>query len=103
MYVNALTLFSSIMESGTNDKLFVAIFDSNQMTLCAEKCAKDKGLEIKVIPSPRYLTKSCGIAIVFLQNIKEDIERLWKQNGLTISGIYEIKKKEIESKGPKFV
>lgn len=79
-------------------EMYVIVFESTHHAIAAEKILKEKKYEIDTIPTPREITASCGLSIMFnekqLGYIKKDIE----ENHLQIKGIYEIKKLNNEKK-----
>ena len=77
-------------------KEYIMVFKNTHDAIGAEKFIKNKGLNIMVMPTPTYITQSCGICIRFndevLNNIEGDLDKdvnfkniyLINQAGLTI-------------------
>ena len=49
----------------SGDSYCVALFQSVNHTLLAEKLLKEAGIAIKMIPVPRNLSSDCGVCIRF--------------------------------------
>lgn len=47
-----------------------------------EKLAKEKSIEVDLIPTPREISSDCGMAVLFLQKDKEQINHLLADAGL---------------------
>lgn len=58
-------------------------FDSVNYTMKTEKSLKEKGYEIKTIPTPREVSTSCGLAIRLSMDKLDEMRRL-KKEGLPI-------------------
>ncbi|WP_160680322.1 DUF3343 domain-containing protein [Clostridium sp. C8-1-8] len=77
-------------------KEYIMVFKNTHDAIGTEKFIKNKGLNIMVMPTPTYITQSCGICIRFndevLNNIEENFDKdinfkniyLIGQTGLTI-------------------
>ncbi|QAA30418.1 DUF3343 domain-containing protein [Clostridium manihotivorum] len=77
-------------------KEYIMVFKNTHDAIGTEKFIKNKGLNIMVMPTPTYITQSCGICIRFndevLSNIEGDLDKeinfkniyLINQAGLTI-------------------
>jgi hypothetical protein len=77
-------------------KEYIMVFKNTHDAIGTEKFIKSKGLNIMVMPTPTYITQSCGICIRFndevLSNIEENFDKdinfkniyLINQTGLTI-------------------
>ena len=67
-------------------------FESTHMAIKSEKILLEEKLEVRIIPVPREITASCGLA---LKISKEDFKRgleLLKCNNIELSGCYSVKK-----------
>jgi N-acyl-L-homoserine lactone synthetase len=53
----------------------VVLFHTTTTALRAEKIAKNAGLKVKLIPTPRELSSDCGIALRFDLPDREKIEQ----------------------------
>ncbi len=72
----------------------VITFRSTHHAIKTEKALKKEGLGIKVIPTPREITASCGLSIRFEDEDKEKvfsvIDNLVENENIIIKGIYKI-------------
>lgn len=68
----------------------VAVFNSTNHAIQGEKILKDRNIEIKVIPTPREITASCGLSIRFDKKFLEEVLSCIQSTALNIKGIYEI-------------
>jgi len=66
----------------------VVLFASTHFALRAEKLAKEKGLEVKLIPVPRHLSSDCGVCLRFSWNQKREIEETLNQASVQMEGIH---------------
>jgi len=66
----------------------VVLFASTHFALRAEKLAKEKGLEVKLIPVPRHLSSDCGVCLRFSWNQKREIEETLNQASVPMEGIH---------------
>lgn len=68
----------------------VVTFNSTNHAIQGEKIFKDRNIEIKVIPTPREITASCGLSIRFDKRFLEEVLSCIQSTALNIKGIYEI-------------
>ncbi|WP_069650979.1 DUF3343 domain-containing protein [Caloranaerobacter ferrireducens] len=68
----------------------VVTFNSTNHAIQGEKILKDRNIEIKVIPTPREITASCGLSIRFDKKFLEEVISCIQSAALNIKGIYEI-------------
>lgn len=73
---------------------YVIAFDSTHYAIQGEKILKNRNIDIKVIPTPREITASCGLSIKFNPEFFEQIKNLLEENSLSIRGIYKLVKNE---------
>lgn len=76
------------------EKFYVVSFDSTHHAIKGEKILKDSGYNIRVIPTPREVTASCGLSIKFEEKDLGKIQTIIGNNELSIKGIFEIGKYE---------
>ncbi len=62
--------------------MHVALFYSTSLAIRAEKIAKDAGIEVKLIPTPRHLSSDCGTALRFKAAGKEAVIKAFKRANL---------------------
>lgn len=56
-------------------KKYVLSFNSTHHAILAEGVFKSEAIEYKMIPTPRHVSLSCGLSIVF---IKDDLDKVNK-------------------------
>ena len=62
------------------DKMAVVLFFSTSIAMRAEKIAKDQGMEVKLIPTPRHLSSDCGTALRFRAKEKKKMVKALEGN-----------------------
>jgi hypothetical protein len=79
-------------------KLNVIVFDSTHQALAAENCLVDEKIIVKMIPTPREITLSCGLAIKFDEENMGKVKDTIINKKLIIKGVYciDTDKKNIE-------
>ncbi len=73
---------------------FVVAFDSTHYSIQGEKTLKNSNIDIKVIPTPREITASCGLSIRFNPEYYEKVKNVLEEASLSIGGIYKLVKNE---------
>jgi len=68
----------------------VALLRSTNYAIRAEKLAKEKGFEVKLIPTPRHISSDCGTALRFRWEDGGRLKALLEEHGVVIQGIYRI-------------
>jgi len=68
----------------------IATFHSTHLALKFEKLLKDNDLTVKIIPVPRQISASCGLAGRFLSDDYEKLLKLINQNISDIDEVYQI-------------
>lgn len=79
-----------------NEEIYgVVVFKSTHHTIQAEDFFKARGISFKTIPTPREITRSCGLAIIFQLDDLDMVEDMVKKEEVIIDGVYKyIKSKE---------
>lgn len=72
----------------------VITFPSTYMALSAEKVVESAGLEGKLIPVPRKISTSCGMALRLAEHQLDQVLALLDEAGVEIEGVYELADKE---------
>lgn len=72
------------------DSYCITTFHSTHSALKFEKLLKDINLEIKIIPVPRQISASCGLAGRFLSQDFEQVVELIHESSSDIDTIYQI-------------
>lgn len=79
----------------------LSTFKSTHYAIQAEKVLKENDIIFKTIPTPREVSHSCGLALLFTV---EDIEKIKKlmENGLVqVDGLYKFIKDGLKSSAEK--
>lgn len=83
------------------NKKYVIAFDSTHHAINAEKILKGKNLDIRMIPTPREVSASCGLSIKFndedLEKVIKTVELILEEKKTCINGIFLIEKKGIRT------
>ncbi|WP_035293120.1 DUF3343 domain-containing protein [Clostridium sp. KNHs214] len=70
------------------DKYYVVTFQNTHEAMNGEKVAKENELKVQVIPTPTYITKSCGISLKVTEACIESIKKLVEENKMNTKNIY---------------
>lgn len=68
----------------------VMTFYSTHLALEFERAVKGQGLEVRLIPVPRQISSSCGIAGRFSEDLLERVQELCQQEGIEFENIYRV-------------
>lgn len=68
----------------------VLAFGSVTMAVRMERAARERGREGRLIPLPREISASCGMAWRAPVREREALEQLAKQEGIAVEGWYEL-------------
>lgn len=69
-------------------KLYIMVFNNTHEAMAAEKLMEQKGISAMVMPTPTYITKSCGISLRFDQNSINDVDKLVENQEVKFKNIY---------------
>lgn len=81
----------------------VATFKSTHHTIQAEGFFKNRDISFKTIPTPREITRSCGLAIVFTLDDLEGVREMIDSSEINIDSLYEYTKSKEGNKAEKIV
>lgn len=81
----------------------VVTFKSTHHTIQSEGVFKSKGIIIKTIPTPREITVSCGLAIIFALDDLPKVEEMVSNSEINIDGIYKYIKDGANSKAENII
>ena len=70
----------------------VMTFMSTHHTIQAEGFFKNREIDFKVIPTPREITRSCGLAIVFSMDDLQGVKEMISNDDINIESLYEYTK-----------
>ena len=66
----------------------VAAFHTTAAAMSAERLCRQEGLEGRLIPVPRSVTSDCGIAWSAPAELRDTLERRFREAGLEVAGIF---------------
>ncbi|SHH12860.1 DUF3343 domain-containing protein [Tepidibacter thalassicus] len=75
---------------------YYVLFASHNDGLCFEKVLKDNSLKYTIVPTPRILSKCCGISIMLKEEVLEKVKYLINNNKLKNEGLYRVNKETKE-------
>ncbi|MBU5312060.1 DUF3343 domain-containing protein [Tissierella carlieri] len=70
----------------------VTTYKSTHHTIQAEGVFKEKGISFRTIPTPREITVSCGLAIIFALDDLPKVKEMVNSDEINIDGIYKYTK-----------
>ena len=76
------------------ENFYVISFDSTHHAIKGEKLFKDVNLNIRMMPTPREITASCGLSIRFEVGDLEEVEDIINQEELAVKGKYKMKRED---------
>lgn len=74
---------------------YILIFKNTHSALYCERVLNEVNIDIKIIPSPSNISKSCGLSIGVNCNDLEKVKNVINDQGVEIKCIYDNKKKLI--------
>ena len=69
-------------------------FKSTHLALQGEQIFKNNNLVFKTIPTPREVSYSCGLALLFIKDDIDKVEDMVNEGILNIDGLYKFIKEE---------
>ncbi|MBU5428347.1 DUF3343 domain-containing protein [Tissierella pigra] len=72
----------------------VTTYQSTHHTIQAEGVFKENGISFRTIPTPREITVSCGLAIIFALDDLPKVKDMVSRNDINIDSIYKYTKSE---------
>lgn len=79
----------------------VTTYKSTHHTIQAETVFKEKEISFRTIPTPREITVSCGLAIIFSLDDLPKVKEIVSSNEINIDSIYKYTKDGTNSKAEK--
>ena len=64
------------------------LFPNHSQGLKLETYLKANNIKYVISPTPRKLSKSCGISIIYKKKDEEDIRKIIKENLIEVEGLY---------------
>lgn len=78
----------------------VITFESTHHAIKGEKILKNHDIDHKIIPTPRGITRSCGLSAKFNIRDANKINQLFTVEKIAVTGIYkQVKKNEFQKIG----
>lgn len=77
---------------------YIVTFKNTFEAMNAEKVSKQYNLNIRVIPTPTYITKSCGISLLVDKSDKDLLNKLVINKSISVKNIFFKNDKDILSK-----
>lgn len=78
-------------------------FKSTQFALQGESILKEEKIIFKTIPTPREVSQSCGLALLFGIDDIEEVKNLIEEKRLNIDGLYKYIKENHRAKAEKIL
>ena len=69
-------------------KLYIMVFNNTHEAMAAEKTMEREDIRVMVMPTPTYITKSCGISLKFDDDSVEAIDKLIDEDKVKFKNIY---------------
>ncbi|MCF7934797.1 MAG: DUF3343 domain-containing protein [Synergistales bacterium] len=66
----------------------LALFDTTHMALRFEKTCNREGFAARIVPVPRHLSASCGLACTYHCEREQEIRKLCETNDIEIAGFH---------------
>lgn len=68
----------------------IATFDTTHMALFFEKSCRSMGLKVKIVPVPRVISSSCGLACSYPCEDEEKIISIVAEKAIEVSAYHKI-------------
>ncbi len=81
----------------------VATFNSTHHTIQAEGVFKEKSISFRTIPTPREITRSCGLAILFALDDLDKVKKMADDGEINIANIYKYTKEGHQNRAEKII
>lgn len=78
-------------------------FKSTQGALQGESVLKEEEIIFKTIPTPREVSQSCGLSLLFALDDLEAVGKLIEEKKMDIDGLYKYTKENHRAKAEKIV
>lgn len=69
------------------EKFFYVLFNNHENGLKLNSLLKENSLKSTISPTPRSLSKCCGISLIVEEDELEDVKRVVKENDIEIIAI----------------
>lgn len=68
----------------------ITTFDTTHMALFFEKSCRNAGLKVKIVPVPREISSSCGLACTYPCEDEEKVISIVAEKSIEISAYHKI-------------
>ena len=72
-------------------EFYIVTFNNTHEAMAAEALCLDKRLKVTMMPTPTYITKSCGISLKIALNDQEQLITIVNEHKMAYKAIYELK------------
>lgn len=69
-------------------KLYIMVFNNTHEAMAAEKIMERENIKVMVMPTPTYITKSCGISLKFDEENLEFVDKIIEDDKVKFKNIY---------------
>ncbi|WP_297435467.1 DUF3343 domain-containing protein [uncultured Clostridium sp.] len=69
-------------------KLYIMVFNNTHEAMAAEKLMDTENIKVMVMPTPTYITKSCGISLKFDDDSVIAIDKLIEDGKIKFKNVY---------------
>ena len=69
-------------------KLYIMVFNNTHEAMAAEKLMDTENIKVMVMPTPTYITKSCGISLKFDDDSVVAIDKLIEEDKIKFKNVY---------------
>lgn len=85
------------------EEYILITFQSTHHAIGAEDIFQRKALEFKTIPTPREVSHSCGLALLFSIELLEKVKEVIGEEKVNIDSLYKFTKNNRDSKAEKII
>lgn len=68
------------------DKYYILTFENTHNAISGESVLKENNIKVVVMPTPTFVTKSCGISLRVLEDEIEKVKSLVREERIRIKG-----------------
>ncbi len=70
------------------DNYYLIVFKNTHDAIEAENVLKNKNIKVTIMPTPTYITQSCGISIKFSEEYLDNIKKIIVEGKINIKNLY---------------
>lgn len=70
-------------------KDFIMVFNNTHEAMEGERIFKNNNIKFMIIPTPTYITQSCGISVRFTEAEAIKVEELYDKDEIKFKNVYE--------------